>query len=595
VNEDLELVERAKAGDSAAFSMLYERYFDRVYDFLARMVRDEAEAADLAQDTFLKAMSSLATLSKGATFKSWLFTIARHTALNRLERASRSQPLEGQNDAGEEQRYDVIDPDRFANPEEAAEAEGMAAIVWEAARGLDERSYSVLHLTVREGLESAEIADVLGVTKNNAYVMVNRMKKSLEDAIGALVLLRNGRRHCNELDTELARLQITDMTPEVRRVIERHAGACENCRDRRNRMASPFAIFAGMAVLQPSTGVREGILQTLQQSFSQVHGSSGGQGSGGNDGGAGDHAQSQDADSPGADDGSASQISAAGGIAAVAGDSPPPRGTPISAIGEPEEEHRKRRVIAALALAALLFIGAAITAIAFFAEDDQPAEGETAVLAPTASPVPQATATATLEPSATTVPADPPTEPPSTPTNIDPGFNPPIAPSGSSATSTPLPGPTQAPGFAIPTSPPGGNPGGGGSNLVATAVPPATPTPIPPSPTPTVCVPTVAAAPASLVFDQGESTKTFRLAVDGCGGSVAYSLTPGASWVHVSPASGSIPAGGSQQIVVTVSPGDNAAHTSRIQVSAAGKTFNLSITIEGASRPPVGGGGGFTN
>ena len=93
--DDATLVEQARSGNQAAFGELYERYFDRVYDFLARMVRDPSEAADLTQDTFLRAMNSLSSLSKGGSFKSWLFTIARNTALNRLERAARTQPLEG--------------------------------------------------------------------------------------------------------------------------------------------------------------------------------------------------------------------------------------------------------------------------------------------------------------------------------------------------------------------------------------------------------------------------------------------------------------------------------------------------------------------
>jgi DNA-directed RNA polymerase specialized sigma24 family protein len=59
MNDDATLVERAVAGDREAFAALYELYFDSVYDFLARMVRDQAQAADLAQDTFLRAMHSL--------------------------------------------------------------------------------------------------------------------------------------------------------------------------------------------------------------------------------------------------------------------------------------------------------------------------------------------------------------------------------------------------------------------------------------------------------------------------------------------------------------------------------------------------------
>src|SRR4051794_29455055 len=95
MNTDAELVERATGGDQDAMSELYERYFDRVYDFLTRLIHDRTEAADIAQDTFIKAMTGLGGLTSGASFKCWLFTIARNTALNRLEKASRVRPLDG--------------------------------------------------------------------------------------------------------------------------------------------------------------------------------------------------------------------------------------------------------------------------------------------------------------------------------------------------------------------------------------------------------------------------------------------------------------------------------------------------------------------
>src|SRR3990172_4537141 len=131
------LVELAKAGDQHAFAELYNRYFDPVYDFVSRMTRNRDEAADIAQDTFLKVMNALGGLKEGASFKSWIFTIARNTALNRIERAPRTRPLVFEDDEGEEVSFQVIDSDRFGNPEEAAEANAVASLVWEAAAMLD--------------------------------------------------------------------------------------------------------------------------------------------------------------------------------------------------------------------------------------------------------------------------------------------------------------------------------------------------------------------------------------------------------------------------------------------------------------------------
>jgi hypothetical protein len=124
---DSALVELAKAGDQQAFADLYTRWFDPVYDFAARMMRNRDEAADVAQDTFLRAMNALGGLQKGASFKSWIFTIARNTALNRIQKSGRTRPLAYEGDDGEEFSLDVVDTDRFGSPEEAAEANAVAS------------------------------------------------------------------------------------------------------------------------------------------------------------------------------------------------------------------------------------------------------------------------------------------------------------------------------------------------------------------------------------------------------------------------------------------------------------------------------------
>lgn len=172
---DSELERLAAAGNRDAFGELYERYSGRVYDFLLRMVRDEEEAADLMQETFIRAMKALATeKAGGASFSTWLFTIARNLAITRIERRKRTVPLvqdEEEQEVEGANVYQVIDDDRFANPEEATGAKETAGLVWQAAAALDPKQYSLLDLHVRQGLDSAEIASVLGVSKGNAYTI----------------------------------------------------------------------------------------------------------------------------------------------------------------------------------------------------------------------------------------------------------------------------------------------------------------------------------------------------------------------------------------------------------------------------------------
>lgn len=260
---DTDLVEAARSGDTGALAALYERYFDPVYDFALRLTRDRDEAADVAQESFLKAMNAIGGLKQGASFRSWIYTIARNTALNRLERKHRTRPLTLIDADGEESALDVADPSRFASPEEAAEAASAARLVWEAAAGLDPRQLSLLDLHLRKGLEAEEIAAVLGITRNNAYVMLHRLKKAVESAITAYVLWKQAGERCPALAALLEPAAAGGgMTPAIRKTVERHAERCHTCDERRRRLA-PLAVFGALAPVPAPPGVRAAGLERL--------------------------------------------------------------------------------------------------------------------------------------------------------------------------------------------------------------------------------------------------------------------------------------------------------------------------------------------
>jgi hypothetical protein len=494
------------------------------------------------------------------------------------------QPLEGTNDAGEEQSYDVIDQDRFGNPEEAAEASSLASVVWEAAAALDPKYRSVLLLNLREGLDSAEIAGVMGVTKNHAYVLVNRMKSALESAVGAVALFRNGGRHCAELDAVIERLQIAELSPEARRVIERHAGSCEICQDQRRKLASPFAIFSGFGLVQPAPGIKETIFGGLQEAFSAPSPAGGGPDA---------LAQAQF----GVDQGELWESSVPSRSQGVGS------GVPVEPVrtleprpdaeGEGVGGWSKRRaaVLAGAAAVIMLLIGGPIAALSFFGSDEGTLElatiqeTGTSTLAATPTASLTATPTQTQVAQAVTEPTETPTPEPGSPTAIEDDEDPGLAPGGGEP-------PTEEPPTAVPANPGPGEPGLGstddtgddptdaGSNLQP-------PAPDPPEP----CAYSMSASTSELMFQPTDRSKTFALRGDACGEPLDVTLQPGDSWIIVTPTEAAIPIDGTLTVTVFLDQEDRHAIAGRVRVTSKAGVFDVLIKVEAPERtgPPPGG------
>ncbi len=530
---EAELVALAREGESRAFAELYRRYFDPVNDFVARMTRDRDEAADIAQDTFLRAMGALGGLRQGASFKSWIFTIARNATLNRLERSSRTRPLSFEGEDGEPVDLAVVDQDRFAGPAEAAEAASMASLVWEAAAGLDPKQLTLLDLHLRQGLDSAEIAGVLGVTKNNGYVTLNRLKKAVEDAIGAFIMWKDGRRYCDALAAELAEARTDAMSPAVRRLVERHVARCEDCEERKRRLLSPLAVFGAFAAIAPPAGVRAHILEGLMREW------------------------------PGP--------VAHPGAGSAGGEPPTPRAPAEGAGGFSRDAPW---LLMALGTAAALVLGAIFVPASPFAITGgdggaPPApDASPAVTSSTGSPSPTATATPSPKPPTGTA-----TKGASTAT---PGKT--QTTGGGGGTATPPP-PT-------PAASPGSSPSPTATATATTVSPTATRTP-----TTVPCTPSLATNVASLPIAPGNAQTflvydTFPFPCP----PLAFTASSSAAWIEVEPTAGTIGIGGAVITVRVAASGlPEGKHTGSVIVAGVtgGGSVKVYVYTTVAGAPPV--------
>ena len=89
--EDNQLVERFLAGDGAAFEVLVRKYLKPLYRFVFSLVGDAQTAEDIVQETFIKTWKRASTFDRHKHFKTWIYTIARNTAVDFLKKKKNIQ------------------------------------------------------------------------------------------------------------------------------------------------------------------------------------------------------------------------------------------------------------------------------------------------------------------------------------------------------------------------------------------------------------------------------------------------------------------------------------------------------------------------
>ncbi|HET9653788.1 MAG TPA: sigma-70 family RNA polymerase sigma factor [Kineosporiaceae bacterium] len=236
---DAELVIAARRQEPGAYGELFRRWYDRCYDVALNIVRDSETAADIAQDTFLVGWERLMDLRDPEAFGGWILRTARNRAINRVTR-DRHRTMERiePNDQG------TVLPDPDADPALHAERSDQRRLIWTAVSALGERDTSLLDLHLRHGLEPAEIAEELQITPNNASQLLFRLRRKLREAIGAVLLWRDGHPTCTHLAALLA--ETGSFGPKVAVTIRRHQRDCDQCLGEISRQTNPERLFAAV-------------------------------------------------------------------------------------------------------------------------------------------------------------------------------------------------------------------------------------------------------------------------------------------------------------------------------------------------------------
>jgi len=174
---DAELVRAVRGGDERAFDELYERYADRLFNYLRRRAGDAAE--DLLQQTFLRAFEAADRWQPRASVSAWLYTIATNLARDHARReVVRSVPGQG------------TPPERFPQrdvtgaPESELSRSELREQLERAVRALPEHEQEAFVLGKFEGRSYAEIAEILDTTEGAIKVRIHRAMKTLQTSLG---------------------------------------------------------------------------------------------------------------------------------------------------------------------------------------------------------------------------------------------------------------------------------------------------------------------------------------------------------------------------------------------------------------------------
>lgn len=164
--DETRLVAKAAAGCPDAFSELFNRYHPMIHAFAYRLSLCPAEAADIAQDTFIQAARALGGFRRDASFKNWLYTIAANKSRDRHRQRVRREKLTAD--------YTLLQ----AAGDAASSDEAVA--VREALAGLPLEMREAVTLVYYEGMNHADAARVLGCAETTVSWRIFRAKQKLK-------------------------------------------------------------------------------------------------------------------------------------------------------------------------------------------------------------------------------------------------------------------------------------------------------------------------------------------------------------------------------------------------------------------------------
>jgi RNA polymerase sigma-70 factor, ECF subfamily len=183
--QDAQDMARLAGGHDAALNGLMERHAEKLFHYLLRSLQNEADAADLAQETFVRIYQNRARFRPNQKFSSWLYAIASNLVRDRYRWRSRhpQTSLEAQETQAESRLKETL-PASEPTPDQTLQKEEYAEAVRQAIAALPPELRQTLILAAYEDFPQAEIAEILNCSVKAVETRIYRARQQLRLNLG---------------------------------------------------------------------------------------------------------------------------------------------------------------------------------------------------------------------------------------------------------------------------------------------------------------------------------------------------------------------------------------------------------------------------
>jgi RNA polymerase sigma-70 factor (ECF subfamily) len=172
VREETYYLDRIRSGDRQAFSWVVDRYKDLVYTLCLRMLTDAEDAADAAQEVFVKAFRSLESFRNQSRFSTWIYRITYNHCISVIRKKVKVIDLV-------DEFHEDKDPETRLDGLEALSRKERSRYLQAAVEALPETDALVVTLFYYEELSLEEIAEITGLSSGNIRIKLHRSRKKL--------------------------------------------------------------------------------------------------------------------------------------------------------------------------------------------------------------------------------------------------------------------------------------------------------------------------------------------------------------------------------------------------------------------------------